>query len=448
MSEGNNMSNGVAKQPLNYTPQQIQQLAEVLFPLFLDTMEKHIEDTISSLLDKRREEEEKKIQRQISQLQISTNKCESALKGHKQQMSVWTNKVTSLQKHVNETDKERKREAKQIKIGCNKLEEFTSTHTKMKNSLKCIDKIKANITSNSDNSEDIDNKIEIVKKEFKDAIKTLQESSKPVNGEVLVNVENSQDFINAKYEELKKDVKNQNEAIKHHLSEHDGQLRRMANRVEKNHDKSENNSQYLKRDCLVLEGVPETNEEEDSNHNEKCKTKVLSIFKELKLIVDPDKISILHRLKKSKHSKAGPRGIIVKFTSREVCHDVFLLRKACKEKTSWAFDRQAKRIFLNEALTPEKRKLMYETKTAINKHLVQKHGIIYVWSYHGNIFIRKNAERAPKIMIRSSCDLYNVIKGFTSLDEGPQLVQPQHDENNVRPPWWFNMSEFPPMPKY
>ena len=432
---------------ISYTQQQIKQLAEALFPLFLDSMEKHIEDTINSPLKKKRDEEDKKVQHLISQLQTSCNKCDSTLKGYKQQMSVWTKKVTSLQTHVNDIDKERKKEAKQIKIGCSKLEEFTKTNTKMKNNLKCLDKMKADLTSNSDMSNDIDNKIEAVKKELQDTIKNLQDSSKPVNGEVIVNVENSQDFINAKYEELKKDVKNQNEAIKKHLSEHDGQLRVMTDRVEKTLDKSENNSQYLKRDCAVLEGVPETGEEDDKNHNEKCKKKVLSVFKELKLIVDPDKISILHRLKKSRHSKPGPRGIIVKFTSREVCHDVLQLRKDCKEKTTWEFDRNAKRIFINEALTPEKRKLMYETKTSINKYLVEKHGIIYVWSYHGNIFIRKNVEGAPKIMIRSSCDLNNVIKGLTSLDERPQLAQ-SHHRNDDRPRWWFNMSEYPPMPHY
>ena len=32
-----------------FTPQQIKQLVETLFPLFLDSMEKHIEDTLNSL---------------------------------------------------------------------------------------------------------------------------------------------------------------------------------------------------------------------------------------------------------------------------------------------------------------------------------------------------------------------------------------------------------------
>ena len=177
------------------------------------------------------------------------------------------------------------------------------------------------------------------------------------------------------------------------------------------------------------------------------KKKVLAVFKELNYIVNPDKISILHRLKESKHSKPGqPRGIIVKFTSREVCHDVLQLRKACRVKTSWEFDHHARRIFINEALTPEKRKLLYETKTSINRHLYEKHGIIYVWTHHGNIFIRKNAEGAPKIMIKSNWDLYNVMKGFTSLDVKPQRTSLPPENHNTAP-WWCNMSDFPPIPR-
>ena len=34
----------------DFSPKQIKQLSEVLFPLFLDAMEKHIEDTINSPL--------------------------------------------------------------------------------------------------------------------------------------------------------------------------------------------------------------------------------------------------------------------------------------------------------------------------------------------------------------------------------------------------------------
>ena len=431
-----------------FSPQQIKQLSETLFPLFLDSMEKHIEDVIMSPLKKKRDEEEKNMSKLIKQLQSNVAKNENALKGYKQQITLWTKKVENLQKHVNQTDAEKAKEAKQIKVSCKKLEEYTATHTKMKNNMQNLQKMKVELTKNVIKQSDIDKKIENIKKHFDDTIKTLQESSKPANGESIQSVENSQEFINNKFEELKQEVTKEKETIKKHLNEHDGQLRVIANYVDKTQDKTANNAQYLRRDCAVIKGVPEEGEEDDSNHNEKCKKKVLAIFKELNLIVAPEKISILHRLKESKHSKPGqPRGIIVKFTSREVCHDVLQLQKVCKTKTSWRFDRQAKRIFINEALTPEKRKLLYDTKTSVNQHLYDKHGIIYVWTYHGNVYIRKNAEGAPKIMIKSNWDLYNVIKGFTSLDVKPKYTRLPHEIED-KTPWWCNMKDFPPISRY
>ena len=430
-----------------FTPQQIKQLVETLFPLFLDSMEKHIEDTVNSPLRKKRKDEDNKMQHQIKQLHTNINKSENIIKGIKQQITTWTNKVTSLQKHINEVDAERRKEMKRTNVACNKLEEFTQTHTKMKNNLQSLQKLKSELISQSTKPSDIDRKIENVKTDLEAAIESIQKTNNPINGKDIVNIENSQEFINTKFEELKKTVTQENKAIKEHLDEHDGQIRVMANRVEKTQVKTANNSQYLRRDCAVVEGVPETGEEDDKNHNQKCKKKVLAVFKELNYIVNPDKISILHRLKESKHSKPGqPRGIIVKFTSREVCHDVLQLRKACRVKTSWEFDHHARRIFINEALTPEKRKLLYETKTSINRHLYEKHGIIYVWTHHGNIFIRKNAEGAPKIMIKSNWDLYNVMKGFTSLDVKPQRTSLPPENHNTTP-WWCNMSDFPPIPR-
>ena len=120
------------------------------------------------------------------------------------------------------------------------------------------------------------------------------------------------------------------------------------------------------------------------------------------------------------------------------------LRKACKERTSSEFDRSARSIFINEALTPETRKLLYETKTSINKHLREKHGIIYVWTYHGNIFIRKNAVGAPKLPIKSNWDLYNVIKGFTSLDVPQKPASPTPDKYRTAP-WWSTLNDYPPL---
>ena len=204
-----------------------------------------------------------------------------------------------------------------------------------------------------------------LKREVNNVIQNAENANKPIDGEVIAEVESSQDFISTKLEELKADVVKNTEEMQKRICQHDDQIKVMANRVDKAQNKTENNSQYLRCDCAVLEKVPEDGEEEDEmneNHNKNLKKKCVAIFDELGLTVDPEKISIVHRLKESRHSKPGPRGIIMKFTSREVCHDVLQLRKVHKEKRTWNFDPKAGRIFLKEALTPKKRNLLYDTK--------------------------------------------------------------------------------------
>ena len=109
---------------------------------------------------------------------------------------------------------------------------------------------------------------------------------------------------------------------------------------------------------------------------------------------------------------------------------------ACREKTEWKFDTKAKRIFINESLTPEKRKLLYNTKQAVNKKLYDIHGIIYVWTHRGDIYVRKNAAGAPKVKLNSDLDLQHLLQGRISLDTGnsrtaPNLIRWKY----VKAPW-------------
>ena len=143
----------------------------------------------------------------------------------------------------------------------------------------------------------------------------------------------------------------------------------------------------------------------------------------------------MHRLKKGKFAK-GPRPIIVKFTSKELCRDVYELRKTCKEINEWAFDSRATRIFINESLTPEKRKLLYDTKQAVNKPVFDPHGVIYVWTHRGDVYVRKNSQGAPKIKIDSQLELQHLIQGRISLDVSsdrshPNLIRWKY----VKDPW-------------
>ena len=127
----------------------------------------------------------------------------------------------------------------------------------------------------------------------------------------------------------------------------------------------------------------------------------------------------------------------MKFTSKELCREVFELRKSCREITQWAFDSRAGKIYINESLTPEKRKLLYDTKQAVNKQLYESHGVIYVWTHRGDVYVRKNTDGAPKVKINSQLELQHLIQGRISLDiisndrSNPNLIRWKY----VKDPW-------------
>ena len=116
----------------DFTPQQLKQLAYMLFPLLLDSMEKHIEDTINSPLKRKCHEDDKKVQQHIKQLNANINKNESVVKGLKQQLNTWTKKVTNLTQHVNEVTAERQKEAKKSMLLVIRLKNLRKPTQKLK----------------------------------------------------------------------------------------------------------------------------------------------------------------------------------------------------------------------------------------------------------------------------------------------------------------------------
>ena len=240
----------------------------------------------------------------------------------------------------------------------------------------------------------------------------------------IADVVTSQKFLNEEFEKLKESNKALDDALVKNQDNLENQITEVAQELEVNIQKTNNNAQYPREECAIVNGIPEeepnvsTDGSKSDAHKNTCtesKQAVIDLCRELNLVVDPEKISIAHRLKKGKFSKKGPRPIIVKFSSKELCKDVLNLRNACKEITEWAFNDKARKIYINEALTPEKRKLLYDTKQEVKK-LASTHGIVYVWTYRGDVYIRKNSDGAPKIRVNSDLELQNIMNGRTSLD--------------------------------
>ena len=73
---------------------------------------------------------------------------------------------------------------------------------------------------------------------------------------------------------------------------------------------------------------------------------------------------------------------------------------------------------------------------------------LFTYGYIMVIDILENAKGAPKILIKSNWDLYNVIKGFTSLDKVPQPTHVPNVNSENETPWWCNLNEYPHPPRY
>ena len=362
-----------------------------------------------------------KCEKKLSTLQQHYDRLMKVVKGYKEQVDIWKGKVRTLQSDFNTANAERQKEARQMKISANKIEQFTATHSSMKNSLQ----------QQKTQVEEI--------KQLKTSLAMKTKEFDPTE------IENSQKFINEEFEKLREENRVIKQQVATEKSNLQNQIQEVAQELEYNVKNTTRQRQYTREECLTVNGIPEPIESTDTSGNSdaapksdciESKQAIVDLCKELNFVVDPDKISIAHRLKKGRYSK-GPRPIIVKFTSKELCREVYDLRKTCREITEWAFDSRAGKIFINESLTPEKRKLLYDTKQAVNKQLYETHGIIYVWTHRGDVYVRKNTNGAPKIRVDSQLELQRLVQGRISLDVAsntrsvPNLIRWKYVKN----PW-------------
>ena len=168
--------------------------------------------------------------------------------------------------------------------------------------------------------------------------------------------------------------------------------------VQRNSLKTERNSGYSRLDSLEVGGVPIN---ADFEGKEDCKSMIKDICKELHLVLRDDAISTAHRLKQHP-SKTGPPAIIVKFSLRDDRNDVFALRKQLK--TTKLNILGIDKLFINESLTPEKKKILYECKKYVRENY-HRFGKIYVWSFKGDIYVRQNVDNAQRYRINHTDDL-------------------------------------------
>ena len=205
-------------------------------------------------------------------------------------------------------------------------------------------------------------------------INTLKESLK--GAEILT------DQLNKSVECLKKKVENQ------------------RNEINELYEQQDNLEQYTRKNSLEIHGIPE-------DLYASTEQAVIKLGEHLQVDILPEDIDISHKLFTG---KSNPKGIIVKFISHKKKTQLYKKRTALKKiKLADMFPgppsaaiANSKGIFINENLTPFRKKVMKKANQLKKGNL-----LLNAWTLDCKIFVKTSPEGKP-IRIYREDDLYNL----------------------------------------
>ena len=180
--------------------------------------------------------------------------------------------------------------------------------------------------------------------------------------ESQIKVIESFEFMSAKFDDLEKEIKKK-----------DGKINQLEKTIENLVEKQKTLSseidgleQYSRRNCLVLNGVNESNNE---NTNEIL---IKTFSEELGVEIKEDDLDRSHRLGKPKRKDNKPRPIIVKFARYAVRREIFMNKRKLK----------GKRLLITESLTSSRMQLLGDAQ--------RKYGVRNVWTSDGRVMVKEN----------------------------------------------------------
>jgi hypothetical protein len=189
----------------------------------------------------------------------------------------------------------------------------------------------------------------------------------------------SEDVKQQVYESLSFDVSSANEKIEELKS----LQRNLADQCGKLHDNLDELEQYGRRNCLIIHGVPEKQDENTDNE-------VLNIFNnKLQINVKAEDLDRSHRLGRNRQVSSRPRPIIVKFARYNKRTEVFRSKKKLK----------ASGVSISESLTIKR----YDLYMAAQKHPLIKS----TWTLDGRIICLLTNNK--KIVVQTKIDLQKIV---------------------------------------
>lgn len=202
-----------------------------------------------------------------------------------------------------------------------------------------------------------------------------------------MNIEKSQPFLSDKYDQVIQSLQNTKKQIRiteSNIKKQDDAIYSNQEGIDELFGMMDELQQYSRRDCLEITGIPKLPNEQPNNL-------ISEVGALVGVEINSDDISIAHRLPDSKNGKDR---IIVKFLRRGKKDDIYKIRKKLTKKTIKDLpsvtamieetDIQSKRIFINESLTPYRRKLLGMINT-----FKKENNFKFLWTVNGKIFLKE-----------------------------------------------------------
>lgn len=225
---------------------------------------------------------------------------------------------------------------------------------------------------------------------------TLDDVLTAINEIRQTQITNEREF-NKAYEALNAQMSENTAAIKDQTASNEDFKKMMENVIaENNHlkqkiknleEKIETMEQYSRSNCVEIHGLPQ-------QPNENVLDVVKQVGRALDMDVSDNMVDACHRLGK-RLGGGGPSGIIVKFV-RRIDKEEFIRRRRVKRTLSTRHLNMAddRPIFVNESLTPSRRRLLFQART-LQKEKAYK----FLWTRNGKIFLRKEEGSHVKVVL-------------------------------------------------
>lgn len=224
----------------------------------------------------------------------------------------------------------------------------------------------------------------------------MLEEAKEDRRKLEVQFNASFEFAHSKIDDQKKLIEEQSKKLDEclkiieSLSQENIDLKEKISKLETRIEEVE---QYTRANSVEIFGVPEVKGED-----------VYEIVKKvgvsLDMTITREQIDVCHRLGKPRESQR-PAGIIVKFVRREDKLNMIAKRKVKRNLSTQhlGFQQPAEPVYINENLSPERRKLYAAAREA-----KKTQGYTYLWTQNGRILMRKE-QGAAVVRISTMNDL-------------------------------------------